>query len=165
MSRGFIERVRVSINLAWGLRGEWRQDAELVAFGVGQHRPSHIVTLADLRRPSPQTYQTIHRGRLVRGAQIEMKPVLCRLVIGDLDEQEVGGHVNFHTAVGWFDDRLVIVLVSDPPAQRFGPEASERRAVVRVDDKTLNAYAHGATIAARLQWWLQATPRVVSLNP
>ncbi|CAN5688201.1 hypothetical protein BH18ACT15_BH18ACT15_10300 [soil metagenome] len=30
------------------LYGKWRQDAELVFFGVGEHRPSHIVTLADL---------------------------------------------------------------------------------------------------------------------
>ena len=92
---------------------KWREDAELVALGIGEDRPFDIVVLADRRGLCPQTNEAAHFRRLVGRTQVKVQPVLRRLVIGDLDEQKIGGHIDLRAALGWLDYGLMGVLVGD----------------------------------------------------
>lgn len=89
-----------------------------------------IITLPDRRGLCSQTNEAAHFCFLVCRPQVEVQAILHRLVIGDLDEQKIGSHINLRAALGWLDDGLVGVLIGDAPAQRLGPETSQRQTIV-----------------------------------
>jgi hypothetical protein len=68
------------------------QDAELVVLRVGEHHPAGAVRVAEvLQLPRPEVEQPGQLDVAVLGArtQVEVDPVLDRLVLGNLDEQQV----------------------------------------------------------------------------
>lgn len=126
---------------------ERREYAELVPLRVGHDRPLDVGTLADGGGLCTKSKEAPHLRRLVRGAKVEVQPVLRRFAIGNLDEEKVGGHIHLRAPLRRLYHRLMGILVGDPPAQRPGPKSSERLTIVGVDDETLDADGHRVRVA------------------
>ena len=103
------------------------EDAELVAFRVGEHDPRHV-TLADVDSGGAVLEQPGDLGGLIVGAEVEMQSVLGRLVTGGAEEQDPGHLVGCGTDLedGW-------IVVDDDPAECVSPPAPERSGVDRLD--------------------------------
>ncbi len=95
-----------------------REDAELVAFGVGQHHPA-LVALPDIDVPRAQRDHPLHLGPLIFGPEVEVDAVLDDLVVWYRHEQPVrpgaGRRMQNHVAV------VVDIL---RPAQHLRPPGS-----------------------------------------
>ena len=72
---------------------------------IGQRRPAHLVALADVGVRRAEREQARDLARLIRRAQVEVQAILDHLVVGNLDEQDVGpalGQVALEVAEGAF---------------------------------------------------------------
>ena len=99
-------------------------------------------------RTRAERLETLHLPLLVDGTQVEVETVLNGLVLGDLQEQQVGNHSVLRGAGRWLEHDLVGFLVSATPPQRRLPEARERRGIASVDAQTLDAKVHPPPLPA-----------------
>jgi hypothetical protein len=116
------------------------KDAELVAFGVGQHDPGSI-PLADVH-PPPRTMsdQSSHLGVLVIRPEIEVQSVLGLLGLVEPDELQP------RRAIGLRPDLVLVSRgVDDNPSQRVRPplpqeslDPSSGRSPVPIQDHRAN---------------------------
>src|SRR5690606_4254655 len=107
--------------------------AELVALSIGEHHETAAALppeVGDLRRAEPD--QPLHLGvaASLPRPQVEVDPVLHRLALRHLEEEQLGA------AAGDHDQRLVTsggVVGVDAPVQDPGPEGRERVRVGAVE--------------------------------
>lgn len=104
------------------------KDAELVAFGVGQHDPGTI-PLADVYPPCAMSDQPSHLGVLVIGPEVEVQPALGLLALIEPDEVQPRHAIRLRA-----DLELVSRGVDDNPAQGIGPPPPQGHWIQRVDD-------------------------------
>ena len=106
-------------------------DAELVAFGVGEHDMTLVWALTD-EDVGAELDQSRDRLLLVidgRGRQIEMEPVpLRRLPLRDLREVDPESR-----SIGRREANLILGLVVYLPTQGSRPEARETERIVRIE--------------------------------
>ncbi len=117
------------------------EHAQLVALGVGEHDPRHVL-LADVHGHGPGLQQARHDLGLVvlgRRRQVEVDPVLAHLGVVHRDERE-GDPVA--VLVRRLDDLLVLRVVDDRPPGGLGPEAGLRAQVGGVEDHGVQAGRH-----------------------
>lgn len=119
------------------------QDAELVAFGIGEDDPRFVPGLSDIDLARSEVEEAGHLGGLIPGPEIRVQAVLHHLPTGIPTEQESG------QAIGARPDLdLVVVLVDDHPAEGFGPPAAERMRIGGIDDDLLLFEFHVQSIGA-----------------
>src|SRR5207249_11017283 len=106
-------------------------DAELVAFGVGEHDMIVVWALTDVDVAGAELDQPLDRFLLVidgRARQIEMNAILARLPLRDrLELDPESGVIRRH------ETDLIMGLVLDLPVQSAGPEARETGRIVRIE--------------------------------
>src|SRR2546429_2545676 len=90
------------------IRGNYRrlrlfggQYAELVALGIGQDHPAHVVALTDVDMPGTHVDQPLHLGLPVVRPEVDVQPVLPVLLLRHEVEQQLRVGVR-----GGTDDRL-----------------------------------------------------------
>jgi hypothetical protein len=126
-----------------GVGGKRTQDAELVAFRIGEHNPAHR-PLAHVREPGTQTDQSLHLG--LRGAAnwayVQMQAILHRLAFGNSDKDErrdarspphLLGQVS-RLLLPRCDLDLSILGAHDVVAKRSGPERRLSDRVTAIDN-------------------------------
>ena len=122
------------------LMPSWAKDAELVAFGVGQHDPGSI-PLADIHPPCAMSDQPSHLGVLVIGPKVEVQSALGFLALIEPDEIQPRRAIRRRA-----DLELVIRGVDDNPAQGVGPPLSQGHWIQRVDDHLFPFQRHRANL-------------------
>src|SRR5690242_19582617 len=65
----------------WRLRLLRGQYAELVALGIGQHHPGHVVALTDVDVPGTHVDQPLHLGLPAVRPEVDVQPVLPVLLL------------------------------------------------------------------------------------
>jgi hypothetical protein len=121
--------------------------AELVAFGVGEHDVALVGRLPDVDVPTAQLDQpggrislTVDRG----GRQVEVDPVLAGLPLRDgLEEDPEFGAIGRHQA------QLTVGCFVERPVQRLGSEPRETGRIVRVEAQGDQPRRHGLVVLAR----------------
>src|SRR3954447_16564244 len=119
----------------------WAKNAELVAFGVGQHDPGSI-PLADVHPPRAMSDQPSHLGVLVIRPEVEVQSALG--LFGLIEPHEVQPR---HTIRLLADLELVSRGVDDNPAERVGPPLAQGHWIHRVDNYLLPIQGHRANLA------------------
>jgi hypothetical protein len=120
--------------------------AELVAFRIGHHYPGLVAALPNVDAGSSQPFQAGNLCGLILRSQVKMQPILARLGLRHLDEQQVGHHAVFATTFGWLDDPLRIFGLADHPTQCLCPEPGQSPGILRIDDQGTDAQSHGITV-------------------
>jgi hypothetical protein len=116
------------------------KDAELVAFGVGQHDPRSI-PLADVHAPRAVRDQTRHLGILVIRAKVEMESTLGLLALFKPDEVQPRRAFRLRA-----DLELVCRSVDDDPTKRVGPPLPQGHRIRRVDNHLFPFQGHRANL-------------------
>src|SRR5262249_42502022 len=83
---------------------------------------------------------------LVARPQVDVQPVLDRLLLGDPQEQQVRCHTVFGTALRWFQHDFVLIAYREAPAERRLPERGQPGRVGGVDAQALDADVRAATL-------------------
>jgi hypothetical protein len=119
-------------------------DAELVAFGVGQHDVLLLRELPDIQRLRTQPQRRCHRAPLVCGAgagQVQVLAVSAHLLLAAGDEAEA---------------ELRVVAEKEPPtkvcddlaAEHVGPERRQARWVARVERHCQESCRHDRIVGS-----------------
>lgn len=126
-----------------GVCGRRTQDAELVAFRVGEHDPRYG-PLAHVRGPGTQTDQSLHLGIVgaVYGPQVEMQAILDRLAFGNSDKDKRRNAASPSDLFGQVsrlllpsrDLDLSLLGAYDVIPKRRGPERRLRDRVAAIDN-------------------------------
>ena len=116
------------------------KDAELVAFGVGQHDPRSI-PLADVHTLCAVSDQTSHLGVLVIRPEIEVQSALGLLGLVESDEVQPRRAIRLRA-----DLELVSRGVDDNPTKRVGPPLPQGRRIHRVDNHLFPIQGHRANL-------------------
>src|SRR5712691_2105943 len=115
-------------------------DAELVAFGVGEHDMIVVWALTDVDVAGAELDQPLDRFLLVidgRARQIEIDAILPRLPLRNRRELDPeSGVVRRH------ETDLIMGLVVDLPVQSVGPEARESGRIVRIEAESDEPRSH-----------------------
>ena len=122
------------------LTPSWAKDAELVAFGVGQHDPGSI-PLADVHAPCAMSEQPSYLGILVIRPEVEVQSALDSLALIEPDEIQPR-----HAIRRRADLELVSRGVDDNPAKGVGPPLSQGQWLQRVDDHLFPFQSHRANL-------------------
>lgn len=97
--------------------------------------------LTDVDVSATQRDQALDRCHLVvegSGRQVEVKSVRpCPLGLGDTPEVDLEPR-----AIGRHETDHVTGVVTDIPAQRLGPEASEPQRIVRIETESSELHSH-----------------------
>jgi hypothetical protein len=101
------------------LPGAGPENAELVAFRVSEHDPRRF-SLPNIGSRGAKHEKSFDLQISVVGPEVEVKPVLGLLPVGDMGEQEPGKAI-----CGWSDLELVRVIVDDNPPESFSPPVPE----------------------------------------
>jgi hypothetical protein len=113
------------------------EDAELVAFRVGQDDPGDDA-LTDVDASSAEVHEPLNLCPLVIRSEVKMKPVLGRRLGGiDWLEDDPRELIGFLANL-----ELTRVIVDHGPFERHGPPSTERDWVNRVDDQLVPSKAH-----------------------
>ena len=115
-------------------------DAELVAFGVGENDMIVVWSLTDIDVAGAAIEQSLDRFLLVidgRARQIEMDAILARFLLSDRHEQDPEAGVIRGDETG-----PITGLVVDVPVQSVGPEAREAERIVRIEAKSDEPGSH-----------------------
>src|SRR5689334_2322477 len=113
------------------------EDAELVALGVGQHDPGHVVTLAHVDVPGTHVDQPLDLGVAIVRIEVDVQPVLAELRVVDLHEHELRVGL-----AGRRDDNLLRVLEGDVVVEHLSPPAPQPPRVEGVDDDGMPPAPH-----------------------
>jgi hypothetical protein len=122
------------------LRSARFEHAELVSLGVGEHNP-RLLALPDVHSGGTQPTESLYFGVSVVWPEVEVQPILDRLLRGDTHEQEPR-----KTISSWSDLELLGVVVDDNPAERLSPPVAERAWVSCVNDHLLPLEAHDSIV-------------------
>jgi hypothetical protein len=122
------------------LPGAGTKHAELVAFRVSEHDP-RLLSLPNICSRGAKHEKAFDLQILVVGPEVEVKPVLGLLTVGDMGEQEPGKAI-----CGWSDLELVRVVVDDHPPEGFSPPVPEYHRVPCIDNRLLPFEAHDAIV-------------------
>ena len=122
------------------LTPSWAKDAELVAFGVGQHDPGSI-PLADVHPPCAMSDQPGHLGVLVIGPEVEVQSALGLLGLIEPDEIQPR-----HAIRRRADLELVSRGVDDNPTKGVGPPLPQGHRIQRVDNYLFPFQSHRANL-------------------
>src|SRR5262249_53608830 len=117
-------------------------DAELVAFGVGEHDMTLLRALADVDVPGAESERPRHRLLLViegRARQIEVHLVLADLLLLSRKKSDPEPGV-----IARQKRNAVLGVVGHLPAQDAGPEAGETERVVRIEAEREEVTSHSA---------------------
>ena len=109
----------------------WLDDAELIAFGVGEHNVSLLRSLTNVEVPGAEPERPRHRLLLVlkrRARQIEMHLVLADLLLTSWKKLDLEPGV-----IARQERNAVLGVVGHLPTQDAGPEARETERVVRIE--------------------------------
>lgn len=109
----------------------WGEDAELVAFGVGEDGPGDVA-LADVDGGGSQGAEAIDLAGLVvvgKWGDVDVDAEFGRLGLVDAVEVEVGA-----AGCGVAEPDAVVVVAEDEPAGRCGPEGGDGFGVGAVED-------------------------------
>src|SRR6185312_10943908 len=93
-------------------------------------------------RRGAQRLQPRHFGGLVFGPEVQVQPVLARLAVRNLQEQQVGDHAILRASLRRLQGHLVVLVEGTPPAQRGLPERRDLRRVTGIDAQALDANTH-----------------------
>ena len=119
------------------------KDAELVAFGVGQHDPRSI-PLADVHTPCAMRDQPRHLGVLVIRPEVEVQSALGLLALIEPDEVQPRRAIRLRA-----DLELVSRGVDDNPTKRVGPPLPQGHRIHRVDNHLFPFQGHRANLDLR----------------
>jgi hypothetical protein len=114
--------------------------AELVTFRVGEHDP-RLLSLPNVRSRGAKHQKSFDLHISVVGPEVEMKPVLRLLALGDGNEQEARKAIR-----GWSDLELVRVVVDDHPPESVSPPAPKYKRVSCIDNRLLPLEGHDAIV-------------------
>src|ERR1700727_3164923 len=120
--------------------------AELLPFGVGQHRPGLRAGLPDVNPARPQRKQALNLliAVLRAAGEVEGHAVLDRLWAGDRHEADADGRILVSP-----DDDLAFALGENLPAQRLGPEPGQTGQVVSVNHDVMESDRHAVSMPGR----------------
>jgi hypothetical protein len=116
------------------------KNAELVAFGVGQHDPGSI-PLADVHPPCAMSDQPSHLGVLVIRPEVEVQSALGFLALIEPDEIQPRRAIQSRA-----DLELVSRGVDDNPAKGVGPPLAKGPWIQRVDNYLFPFQSHRANL-------------------
>jgi hypothetical protein len=121
------------------LRASRAQHAELVALGIGQHDPAHVA-LTDVDPGGPELEDALDLLILipVPRAEVQVKPVLDGLGLGDGEEVDAG-----RRPIGRLERDDLAIFLGDLVAQDRGPELREPPGVRAVDRNLSELAGHG----------------------
>lgn len=130
--------------------GSWQsglaKDAELVAFGIGQHDPRSI-PLAYVHTLCAMSDQSSHLRVLVIGPEVEVQSAFGPLALIEPDEVQTRRAIRLRA-----DLELVSRGVDDNPTKRVGPPLTQAHWIHRVDNYLLPFQGHRANLCPpRLQ--------------
>jgi hypothetical protein len=125
-------------------RAECLEHAELVPRRIGEDHPGRaaVVALADLDVAGSESEEPLDLGLLVIGAEVEVEPVLHRLLLGHLEEEDVGGDAVLGAARRRLEHHLVGLILRAPPPESRLPESCKLSRPLAVDAQRLDSQ-HG----------------------
>jgi len=128
-----------------GLLGGTREQAEFIAFGIGENHPRGVGTLPHIRAPCAQVKEPFEliACRLAVGAKVEMQSVLDCLVLWHWHHVDRGPG-----AIHRGDAYHAVVFFDDPPAEDGAPEVSDHTRLNSVDRDARYATGHAAILPA-----------------
>ncbi len=109
------------------LVGTLAQNAELIAFGIGEHDPRNAA-LINVDPRCSKAQKPVDLGGLVVGPEVEMQSVLGFLDVVAQQEEDPRRSVG-----GWSNLNKLRPFVDDRPAERFRPPVPETSRVASVD--------------------------------
>jgi hypothetical protein len=112
------------------------QDAELIAFRVGEYYPRRV-TLPDIGPPSTEGKETFDFCGLIDRTEVRMESVLACLLLWNRHEQQPR-----HPIWSRPDLELVRGVAHDNPSQGLGPPSTKGDRIVSVDDDLLPNQIH-----------------------
>jgi hypothetical protein len=114
--------------------------AELVAFRISKHNP-RLLSLPDVHSRRAEHEQSFDLHISVVGPEVEVKPVLGLLTLGNTSEQKAGKAIR-----GWSDLELVRVVVDDNPPESFSPPVPQYDRVPCIHNRLLPLETHDAIV-------------------
>ena len=116
------------------------EHTELVALRIGEHDP-RLLALSDVRSRRAERKQPLDLDVSVVWPEVEVQPILDRLRLRDLDEEESRQAIRSGSNL-----ELVGIVVDDHPAERLPPPPPEAARMPCIDDCLFPLEAHESIV-------------------